>query len=251
MLAGGEFIIRCLGLSRFIVPIAGASDVREMIFQKLNDMTDYNRIYEIITSYAPSGKAHDGSDWHKNFLNSANWLDTDKLFLDETSGRKIYGRSSWFSTTLWTDAHFASHEFYDRFWRVPACEISWKNLGLVIKTHVPSEVSGLKYLIPQAKIWCLDGYDEWKDWCEKNKVTHDNLQVWKSYEKYTPIPDSYVFQVDDLIWSEKSFINQMEKAYDYFNLIDFNDVKEHIINLRLDYLKWNSNFGNTVLENTI
>jgi len=233
-------------MSKHMIPIANAADIQEMISQSLtesNSKNIYKRRYDIIISYAPDGNVKNGGDWHKNFLNSANWLDTDRLFLQETSGRTIYGRPSWFSTTLWTDANLASRGYFDRFWRNPSCKVSCSDLGLVIKTHVRSEVEGLLYLMPQAKIFSLDNYDNWKAFCSKSKVMPNKLSVWQSAEPYQVIDNSFVFNMDDLMWSDDAFLQQMQSAFEYFELDDFESVKDHLPALKAEYIRWNEEFG--------
>ena len=246
VLSGGEFIIRCLGMSKWMIPIASSTHVFEMMLQSwaaLDAKDSHQRRYDIIVSYAPTGKANNGDDWHKNFLNSANWLDTDTTYLKETSGRKEYGLTSWFSTPLWTDAHLASQEYFDRFWRDPSCAVSKSNMGFVVKTHAPSEVAGLHHLIPQSKIFSCSDYHDWQSWCLDNKILKNNASAWQPLQYQRLTQDSFIFSIDDLMWSDESFLIQMKSAFQFFDLDDFRKVKDHLVSLKSEYIRWNKNFA--------
>jgi hypothetical protein len=247
MLAGGEFVIRCLGMSRYMVPIASANDVYAMIQQSWADdhqIDSYQTRLNMIVAYAPDSTLALGGYWHDKFLNSTNWLDTDRLYLAETNGRPLHGLPSWFSTPLWIDAHHASKAYFDRFWRDPSCAVSHADLGLVIKTHQPSEIVGLLHLIPHAKVFSLENYDQWQNWCINNKIPFSDRSMWQS-PFYKPVDRSFKFDVDAMIWSDDNFLSQMSAAYSYFDLDDFDMVKDHLVQLKNSYLMWNTVFSNS------
>jgi hypothetical protein len=223
--AAGEFINRCLSVSSKMIMIAGIDDIQ----RQLIDPSDHLFKLDIFRRYQPEQNTW----WHDRFLDSRQWLAL------RPDCRESPEQDGFFFEIMWQDSHMTNRNFYDRFWRPMACEISDRDLGIVMKSHRYVEVQGLKNLMPQAKVTtCLD-YDDWKTKSIRmHKVQHSVLQA---YDTTDELPDDYPahrFQIDRMIKDETDFIAQMQLAYKTLHLPDFAAVKDTLVKMRKLYLMW-------------
>lgn len=227
--AGGEFMLRCMSMSKHMILMAGPSEMRLQI----DDPQDYDLKLRIFISQGP--QPGEKERWHKHFINSNQWLAALGAYNDDTS---IEGQ---FTETLFANAHLASKEFYDQFWRPIACEVSHAGLGFGIKTHLLREVEGLMHILPNAKIVVGERSDLWQ---KKNEGKIDIAYARLYDPLILPIPsniDAVRLRIDDMLNNEADFISQLESAYRKLKFNDFRDCKDHIVKMRKTYLSWHLN----------
>ena len=224
-LAGGEFINRCLSMSSKMIMIAGIEDIKKQI----EDPSDYAFKLDIFKRYRPGNNVW----WHDVFLDSRQWL---AMRPDVNPSPEKDGL---FFENIWQDSHLTTREFYDKFWRPIACEVSSKQLGIMMKTHRYVEVIGLQNLMPQCKVTTCLSYSSWKERCINMNKTPG--LVLSAYDDSDELPDDYPafrFKIDDLMDDVVSFESQMQSAYKYLGLDDFRSAKSSLLEMRKIYLRW-------------
>ena len=224
-LAGGEFVNRCLSMSSKMVIISSLEDIRRQI----DDLSDYDLKLDIFKCYQPK---NDGW-WHDVFLDSRQWL---AMRPDANPSPENDGL---FFENIWQDSHLTTREFYDRFWRPISCELSNRNIGMMMKTHRDVDVIGLQNLLPQSKVTTCISYNEWKDRCiNMNKTPGTVLSAYDDNDELPSDFPAFRFKIDDLMDDVVSFESQMQSAYKYLGLDDFRSAKSSLLEMRKIYLRW-------------
>jgi L-rhamnose mutarotase len=246
---GGQFLANCLSFSKCMMPIMPAQNIYNLLPIVDKDAAYYQKKFDMLSQLKPVGSKSDNKDWHNphGFNNSDNWLDVNPWGLNDIDFAVSNGTK--FNGLLWKDAKFASRDYFDRFWRKPAIATSNSTHGIFIKTHHQDQTAGLKYLLPNAKIFSVQGFTKWQSYCKdiKNGAANNfsssaELEIYFSIA-YKPPEDAFVFEVDDLIRSETSFFEQMNLAYSYFEYQDFNHVSKYLTDYRNLYIRWNIEFN--------
>lgn len=222
--AGGEFINRCLSVSSKMIMLSNITGVK----MQLMDTSNYYLKLHIFEQQEPKSDRW----WHKNFLASNLWLAVNPdLHTDTDKPEGILPER------IFEDAHLANRLFYDKFWRPMACDISQRDLGIVLKAHTYTQIKGLKHLMPQARVTaCLD-YDNWQARCTKMDKIGDKFVTY--YQQNLPADfAAFRFNIDALIKDEVEFISQMQLAYKYLKFPDFEHAKSTLISMRKIYLRW-------------
>lgn len=229
--AGGEFLIRCLSMSKHMVLLGSTDQVK----QQINDPSDYDFKVSIFRGQHRVPGLKDA--WHKHFITSNQWLAALGMHNKEIS---VEGE---FNERVFIDSHLACHEFYDRFWRPISCDVSHAGLGFGLKTHCIDEVLGLKNLMPNAKLMIAENSETWQR--SRGRLNDEVMFYLNLYAPVlSPIPDSFGgarLNVDDLMSSESSFMLEMEKAYRTLRLDDYKQCRDHLREMRKIYLSWHLN----------
>ena len=224
--AGGEFMLRCLSMSKHMVLMGDTAEIRSQI----SDPDDYDLKLKI---FSRQGKKPGEKDrWHKHFINSNQWLAALGPNNDDTS---IEGQ---FTEALFSDAHLASREFYDQFWRPVACEVSNSGLGFGIKTHLLREMKGLMHILPMAKVAISESSSIWQKKNE-NKIDMEYARLYDPLLQDIPSDiNGARLHIDAMMSSDSLFLQQMENAYRILKLDDFKKCKDHLTRMRKIYLSW-------------
>lgn len=226
--AGGEFLIRCISISKHMVLLGSTDQVR----RQLNYPSDYDFKVSVFRGQHRIPGVKD--EWHKHFIISNQWLAALGQHNPEIS---VEGQ---FNERVFVDSHLASREFYDRFWRPISCDVSHAGLGFGFKTHCLDEVLGLKNLMPNAKLLVAENSEIWQR--SRGRL---NDEVMFGLNLYAPVlgpmpPElgGVRVNVDDMMFNESSFMQQMETAYRMLSLDDFKQCRDHVREMRKIYLSW-------------
>jgi len=226
---GGEFMLRCLSMSKHMVLFGDTIEIRSQIANP----GDYDLKLAVFSGQGK--KTSEDKKWHKHFRTSNQWFAALGKINDDT---KIEGQ---FTETLFSDAHLASREFYDQFWRPVACEVSNAGLGFGIKTHLLREMKGLMHILPMAKVAIGESSSNWQ---KKNENKIDMVYARLYDPLLQDIPSDINgarLHIDDMMSSDSLFLQQMESAYRSLKLDDYKQCRDHLREMRKIYLSWHLN----------
>lgn len=227
--AGGEFISRCLSMSKRIIMISSL----EQINAQLSKPADYGYKFKIFSGQSPVQDLY----WHKNFIDSRQWLAAWGEHDEDPQSEGMFAEG------IFANAHQTNREFYDQFWRPISCIISNLDYGIVLKSHKVNEAEGMKHLMPTAKIVTIEDADMWTNKC-LDKVSEKVHKVFYSGLGYqrSKIPETIKpirLRFDEMISNHDSFMTQMDVCYMKLGFDDFNQCKDHLYQMWKIYRDWN------------
>ena len=227
--AGGQFLTNCLSYSRHLLTPSTDEFLRHMVDA---DGLDYQYKHEHMMASFPTKSS---KFWHDIFYHASRWY-TPCPYAKHTLEVEDY-TSGYFHVGL-PNTEIAQ-AFMDHYWRDPAIEVCNRGLGFILPCHQNTELDAWKMILPRAKVYTVINYEWWMDavFAKKNKFSTAIEPWWKAEAIYKP--DGHVFDLHALIKSQASFLEQMEAAYDHFDLEDFGLVYRMLVDYRKQYLAVN------------
>jgi hypothetical protein len=186
-------------------------------------------------------KKSPGTEWHysSNFYDSQRWLASSPYHHESLDDTDFPGELILYNVTP------SMGDYMSQFFRNDAIKVSHSDRGFFLKLNFINEVKGFQTLVPQCKIFTIINYQDLQDamWRAKAKsLDSKTLRYWLDHNDY--LPTGFVFDIKRLFSGNKdSFIEEMAAAYDYFELDDFAEVKNNLLEYRKAYLESNLSFN--------
>ena len=229
--ACGQWVNNCMSYSKYLIPCSPTTNIEENL---QNQGEDYYYKHKKMMSYLPDPSAN---NWHydnSQYYDSGRWTCM-------TEGEEVDMEGPNSAGLIWHDATIEMREYLDKFWRTHAKLVSNSSMGFLIKCHYQGEALGLRELMPNIKIITFKNFKMFQDsFVSKVKEGSKRLSIWRN-SKYDA---SIGLSIDlfKMLTDEKSFIVEMEKAFQYMGLYDFIDTVDYLCEYRNAYLKANIKF---------